>query len=129
MNVKSILVLEDELELQSPLSNILAKIYPAAKISCLTTGEEALKSLRQTHGFELVLSDIILPGNVTGIDFWKACQEKFPGTPFCFMSGLPREFYLSMFPDSHPLPGFIAKPFSSRELLDVLTEHLVRSAA
>ncbi|MCM2323566.1 MAG: response regulator [Oligoflexia bacterium] len=118
--VKSILILEDEIELRAPLSYALQKLYPAARFEFLTTGEEALRAISAGKSFEVVLSDIILPGSVTGVDFWKAFRERHPDKTFCFMSGLPREFYQSLFDGHHSLPRFIGKPFTSRDLAEAL---------
>lgn len=117
--LNSILILEDEPDLQAALPRVLKKMTPETKVECATTAEEALNKLK-TDLYSLVVSDIILPGEITGIQFWQKCVELYPEVNFCFMSGLPPDFYSCLLPGTTPPPQFLSKPFSTDDFRNMV---------
>lgn len=48
---------------------------------------EALRHLQQGIGFDLLFSDIVMPGAMNGLGLAKICQERFHGVPVLLTSG------------------------------------------
>jgi two-component system cell cycle sensor histidine kinase/response regulator CckA len=78
--------------------------------------EVALALLASEAPFDLLLSDIVLPG-MNGVDLAARIQELQPSIRVLFMSGYPREHRVD--PDR-----LLAKPFSNDELLEKLASTL-----
>ena len=71
-----ILVVDDSPSFQKMLSNLLLK--KGYRVSCAASGEEAIKTF-QTDEFNLVLTDIILPG-MSGLNMLRLVKEMKPDT-------------------------------------------------
>lgn len=82
--------------------------------------EQALELLASEAPFDLLLSDIVLPG-MNGVDLAARIQELRPSIGVLFMSGYPREHRVD--PDR-----LLAKPFSNDELLAKLESTLAELA-
>ncbi|MDG2404465.1 MAG: hybrid sensor histidine kinase/response regulator, partial [Paracoccaceae bacterium] len=65
----------------------------------------------------LVLSDLVLQGEQTGLDLADAASQK--QTPICFMTSLPISHYLHQ--SATQVAPVIAKPFSADALRKILT--------
>ena len=78
-----ILVVDDDDVIRETLFELLSSNY-----SCQTadTAEEALARL-QTQGFDVVLTDISMPG-LSGMELLTKVVELYPGTPVIIISGL-----------------------------------------
>ena len=83
------------------------------RLDCLVTGvgsgEEALELLRKDSGFDLLLTDLGLPG-ISGEDLAKEARRRFPEMPVIIASG-----YGAIGPESSGV-RFISKPYSSIDL-------------
>jgi CheY-like chemotaxis protein len=68
------------------------------------TGEEALEKC-QEHIADALLTDIMLPGKISGWDIAEHCREANPHLPVVYVSGYS-------FPKARPVPGscFFTKP-------------------
>lgn len=82
--------------------------------------EKALALLATEEPFDLLLSDIVLPG-MNGVDLAARIKELQPSIGVLFMSGYPREHRVE--PDR-----LLAKPFSNDELLAKLESTLAELA-
>jgi len=83
-----ILIADDDEVSIAPLLAALKKKHVPVTISYVATGEDALKSLKQTH-YDLLILDYFMPG-ITGLDILsKADEEKKvkPTTPVVFYTG------------------------------------------
>ncbi len=77
------------------------------------TGDQA-RELLERHGrdIDLIISDVVMPGSVSGVDLAMYCRERFPGIRVLLSSGyIPAEP-----PPLPPLTDFLPKPFSKSEL-------------
>lgn len=86
MSQHRILVVEDDLSLQPLWAAVLARCFEKPEIEWTISGEEARKMMRHSvevgNAYDLVISDIFLSGNDTGLDIMaseelSACQAKF----------------------------------------------------
>ena len=110
--MNKILIVEDELlvarELRKTLERNGFKILGMAR-----TFEKALMIMEESRP-SLVLLDIFLKGNLTGIDLAKALNEK--GIPFIYISANSNQQVLEVAKTTDPY-GFIVKPFREKDLL------------
>jgi len=78
-----ILIVDDELEITEILADLLSETYQCSKAG---TAEQALIRL-QDHEFELVISDITMPG-MSGLDMIPHVKEISPNTVVVMISGM-----------------------------------------
>ena len=86
-------------------------------------GEEALARLENGARFDLVLSDVVMPGPVQGPDLAQAVLRLQPQTRIVFMSGYPKETAVGAagLPSGIPL---LQKPLTMGQLLDAVRSTL-----
>jgi response regulator RpfG family c-di-GMP phosphodiesterase len=94
-------------------------------ISTAPTAEEAL-DLLSDHSFDLVVSDIKMPG-LSGLDLLRAVKGKQPGTPVVLITGVP-SINSAVFGLRHGAYDYLPKPFSVKEVQQ-LVQRLRRDRA
>lgn len=125
---KRILVVEDDQGCEAVLVRAIKSVAPHAEIDCEDTAEQAIKDLdRQSrifnNAYDLVVVDIFLAGKITGLDFWQRYREKYPDTPFLFVSSLPVNRFFDTIGKNTIAPAFLPKPFQvgeARQLIEGL---------
>ena len=124
---ETILVVEDE----EPLRQLLQRLLHSAgyRVFCAESGVAAL-SLCEERGREidLVLTDVIMPGGVSGYDLAARLSEQRPGQRILFMSGYTGD---SMAHDDRRRAGhnFLQKPFTATSLLSCVRSELDRAVS
>lgn len=83
MSQRSLLIVEDEIELQEVLKDLLSEV--ASQIEVANNGAEALLKC-QSHQFDAVLTDINMPIK-NGLDFLLELRAMGFDTPVVFLSG------------------------------------------
>ena len=63
------------------------KIIGREFIRSFENAAEALRHLQQGIEFDLLLSDIVMPGSIDGLGLAEICQERFPDIPVLLTSG------------------------------------------
>ena len=79
--------------------------------------EQALALINE-HSFDLVVSDIKMPG-LSGLDLLRAVKGKQPGTPVVLITGNP-SVNSAVFGLRHGAYDYLPKPFSIREVQELL---------
>lgn len=114
---KLVLLVEDQAAVADAIQAHLAALkYEVLRCE---TGIEALHLL-ETEPVELVLSDILLPGEVDGTQIALQVLERFPNVRIALMSGNPEVAINEK--RVRPAVPFIRKPFTRAELAAVLAE-------
>ena len=89
------------------------------------TEAESAQTLLEQEKIDLLLSDVVLPGGISGPEFAEAARQRNPDIKVIFMSGYPAEAS-----KSHDIlaPGSVLlnKPFRRSELAKVVSEMLRR---
>jgi CheY-like chemotaxis protein len=97
------------------------------RVMHVATGAEALQRLDELGRVDLVLSDIVLPGGLSGLDIQDAIKKERPGVRFLFMSGYALDELERKGPrkgQALPVLDVLRKPFQLTELADRVIEAL-----
>lgn len=84
-NSVSVLVVEDEPQLRRLIEVRLQ--HDGFKVRCAETGDAALAMIDGGYLPDVVLSDVVMPGNLQGPDLMGALSERFPDMLFIIISG------------------------------------------
>lgn len=106
-----VLLVEDEESVRNVVGRLLAKL--GYHVSAASDAEEALDLFDGGESFDLVVTDIVMPG-LSGIEMAQILEKRYPDLRFLFISGYTsRE--LGIAPAAPPEP-FLPKPFTMQEL-------------
>lgn len=108
-----VLVVEDEVLLRMSTGDMLERLN--CRVKAVATGEEAIELLARGEQFDLLLTDLGLPG-MTGEELAGRARSQFPDLPIVIASGYAR--------DGSTAEGvqFISKPYSSIDLQQALDQ-------
>lgn len=123
-NAARVLVVEDDAQLRAlPVNMLSSKGY---HVTAAADGREALKAAKDDGPFDLLFTDIVLPGGMNGVDIADALQATDPALKVLFTTG-----YADLAGDelSVKRPGakVVGKPYRMAELLAAVEETLQRS--
>lgn len=107
----TILLVDDELCILHLCTDVLAKTR-RLHILQASSGREAIDTASKYDGdIELLLSDIVMPGGISGVELAERLTGSRPETRVLLMSGNPGSLVMR--------PGwrFLAKPFRPSDLL------------
>jgi two-component system cell cycle sensor histidine kinase/response regulator CckA len=88
-------------------------------------GEQAMETLRKVKTLDLVVCDVMLPGD-KGPEIMRRVRDVFPDTKAIFMSGYIAEDIVNQDVEKILATGgvFLQKPFPTRKLLEVVHDML-----
>lgn len=89
------------------------------------SGEEALSVLTEGAVFDVVLSDIVMPGALDGVQFAEALRVTYPELPVVLMTGYSAELATARNLDYIVLP----KPCTPQVLVETLSRAVERRRA
>jgi len=108
-----ILVVEDDADVRQVATRMLRRHgYAVVETE---DGNSAIAILRGKIRFDLLLTDVILPGSLSGPDLAKAAQQIVPGVKTLYMSGYTENAILHHGRLDEGV-NLLSKPFSPREL-------------
>jgi len=108
-NGESVLVVEDDSALRKVI--VLFLEQQNYQVAAASNGSEALAILDESGPFDLLLSDIILPGQFSGPELVNLVASKQPSMKFLLMSGYASDAFEGF--DGPPDPAnLLQKPFS-----------------
>ena len=120
---KCVLLVEDEGLIRLTLAETLEDAgYTVVEAG---TGDEACALLRAKPEFDVLLTDIQMPGSTDGIDVARSFHEVHPNRPVVFMTGRPD--MLSRVGRLSPTEALLRKPFGSLQMLSALESLLQRA--
>jgi DNA-binding NtrC family response regulator len=116
----TILVVEDE----PVIRDFLIQVLPDAGYTTLSA-EDAEQALQLSQAYDgpihLLLTDIVMPGQLSGLALARALLEQRPDLKIIYMSGYPfveDAFYLDLL---QPGRDFLQKPFTFTPLLKMIS--------
>jgi CheY-like chemotaxis protein len=108
-----VLVVEDETALRRFVVTLLEELGYA--VLAVADGEQALAALNGEEPLDLLLSDVVLPGQLSGPRLAKRIEERRPGIKVLFMSGYAEDVR-SKEGSLWPNHGLLNKPFRRADL-------------
>jgi two-component system, cell cycle sensor histidine kinase and response regulator CckA len=119
---ETILLVEDELPLLKLMHYILESY--GYKVHDSSTGKAALEVWRQhQQNIDLLLTDLVLPDGMTGLDLAKTLHAEKPGLKIIYTSGYDSQRLAEgLTPSSDAC--FLQKPFHSRKLAETVYDAL-----
>ncbi len=113
-----VLVIEDQPEVRDVLRRLLESL--GLEVAIAVDGASGREHLIQHGAPNLLITDIVMPGEVSGLDIAAFAQERFPRLAILIISGYT-ESNTSHFP-------FLRKPFTLAELRGKVTTMLAEPA-
>ena len=117
-----ILVVEDEAMMASSIKKMLQRLNYEVIATC-STGEEAIEQA-QTHSPDLILMDIMLAGDMDGIETADWIRSHC-GLPVIYLTAYADDEIIKRAKTTHPF-GYLIKPVQPRELKIVIEMALYR---
>ncbi len=122
---QTVLVVEDDADARSTLAAMVTEL--GYRVLEAENGRSALPILEQERPVNILLSDVIMPGGMNGVDLAKAARKRRPDLKVLFVSGYDHTAiaHATKYDDSLRL---LNKPFSltdlSRELQALIHDRL-----
>jgi CheY-like chemotaxis protein len=120
-NSERILLVEDNADVREVVKSQLETLGYA--VLTVASGPEALQALANPDCFDLVLSDVVMAGGMSGFDVARWVQAQVPGLRVLLASGYPDAVLKSEAP-GESRPEILRKPFSRAELARALRRTL-----
>lgn len=120
------LVIDDDEFSRAILTRAIVMYNPASKITTLGNVRAAQDLIylngksRGGVGFDLIISDLDLLGNISGLDLWEQCRIEMPNAKFLLVSGKPLDQFLKMVGEREALPTYLPKPIRLEQCKDVI---------
>ncbi len=108
-----VLLVEDEMFVRMLAEEELAEL--GCTVTSAASGDEAHEIIRQGAQFDVLVTDIRMPGQIDGWALALLAREAMPGIAIVYASGFSG--------DTHePIPGsqFLKKPYRSEQLHEAL---------
>ncbi len=118
---ESILVVEDEVGLRDLVREVLEAYH--YDVSIAASGPEALRIWKEANGkFHLLITDMIMPGGMTGRDLAQELQKQKADLRVVFTSGYSSEFVGKDL--NHDRTKFLPKPYRPPQLANIVRQCL-----
>jgi CheY-like chemotaxis protein len=118
---EALLLVEDETGLRELVQQILQEYQYNVVVA--SSGVEALKLWEQYDGqFDLLLTDMVMPGGMTGQDLATELKKRKPNLKVVYSSGYSSELIGKDFGTGNT--AFLAKPYMPRQLARLVRECL-----
>jgi CheY-like chemotaxis protein len=121
---ESILVVEDETSVRTLVCRTLGRL--GYRILAAASGSEAIAQQRAVGRVDLLLTDLLMPGGMNGLELVQHLRSVQPGLPVVFTSGYEAQVLGPEFQCS-ALESFLAKPYELSKLCQVVREALERA--
>jgi CheY-like chemotaxis protein len=120
----SILVVEDEPDIRSHLEKVLSRA--GYEVTSAEDASSALEVLKQGKSFDLLLTDIVMPGEMNGAELAEAVREIAPDMKVLFTSGFVGAAFAHQGIDAAENYPVLQKPYRSADLYEAV-EHALKA--
>lgn len=123
---RKILLVEDDPAMVSIFETILSTIVDRVQMDFTPDGDYAIEKIKlqpsslKDSKYDLIIADIFLDSDATGIDLFKETQGVDPRIPVVITSSLPFHKYIEMMKGALCTPPYLAKPFKAGECRQML---------
>ncbi|MBL74869.1 MAG: two-component system response regulator [Idiomarinaceae bacterium] len=111
-----LLVVEDEDLLLETTAKTLMRF--GHEVATARDGQEALAILAEDDQFDVVFSDVVMPGGVSGFDLKRHCDTHYPHLTVLLTSGY-NDF------SNHEAVDVLTKPYTHDQLIQLINRHLL----
>ena len=118
-----ILLVEDDAAVRTVTESLLGEM--GCQVIAEPDGTQALARLDAGEVFDLVLSDIVMPGGISGVDLARLAQSRRPGLPIILTTGYAGDRFDGSAEDID-LP-ILRKPFRAEDLAAMVHESLANT--
>jgi signal transduction histidine kinase/ActR/RegA family two-component response regulator len=119
-NGETILLVEDEPELLTLASRFLTEL--GYRVIPASNGAAALEAASGESRIDLVLTDVVMPGGMSGLDLASTMRSRRPETRVVFVSGYADKELTDKRPNA--TERIISKPYDRRELAKAVQQAL-----
>ncbi|MDO8379823.1 PAS domain-containing sensor histidine kinase [Phenylobacterium sp.] len=119
-----ILLVEDDAAVRAVTEGLLVEL--GCKVTAEPDGPSALARLQSGEAFDLLISDIIMPGGMSGVDLAKLARARDPDLPIVLTTGYAGDEFEGASEVAWPV---VRKPFRAEQLSAAVREALARVAA
>ena len=124
---ETVLLVEDDAMVRRHVEALLAALGYRTVVA--ENGAAALAVLGGGERIDLVFTDMVMPGGMSGRDLAAAARRMRPGIRILFTSGYTDELFAASAPAPEPGTNFLAKPYRRRDLAAKLRATLDAPAA
>jgi two-component system cell cycle sensor histidine kinase/response regulator CckA len=120
---ETILIVEDE----AAVRTLARKIFQNSgyKVLEAASGDQAVEIINRTQEhIDLVLTDLVMPGGISGRELGRMLQARDPKLKVIFVSGYSQDFTVDNF--LQPGVNFLSKPYSPPALIQMVRACLDR---
>lgn len=119
-----VLFVEDEDLIRLLVAEVLVEAGIEVTEAC--NGDAALALLQDQRGYDLLLTDVHMPGRLSGVDLARRARSLRPGMPVVFVTGRPDT--LHAFGALGPRDRCVLKPYKPTEVLAAIRSILTEGA-
>ena len=123
---ETILVVEDEPAVRASVVGLVEAL--GYRVETATDGEDALARLQTGLPVDLLFTDVVMPGRISGIELARRARMLRPDLPILFTSGFAQDALEQDAAAGEPI-ALLAKPYRRDELARRLREALDRTNA
>jgi CheY-like chemotaxis protein len=121
-----ILVVEDDPDVRALTVNMLAELgYETVEAA---DGNQAIQAMQDTRGIDLLFTDVVLPGDMSGFDIAQEARRRFPGVIKILLTSGYADNVLKQQDSVERNFPLIEKPFQKATLADQVRASLDRKA-
>lgn len=113
-----ILMVEDEPMVRAHVEKLLSKL--GYVVTAVANAQEALSLLHEDEAFDLLFTDVIMPGGMTGPQLGQAALRLAPHIKLLYTSGYPATAFENLGLEDLSNVNFLAKPYRSAKLKEKL---------
>ena len=113
-----VLFVEDENILREKMQKFLNMFF-LQPIDAVATADEALEKFKNSS-YDLIISDIKVPGNLNGLDFIEKAKELNPNIKTIIITGFNQDVYNERAKELHVNKYFV-KPVTVSDILEEIT--------
>ncbi len=116
----TILLVEDEADVRDLTRRVLER--GGYMVIPVTSAREALLAAEGSAALDLVVTDVVMPGGMSGVEMGERLSRTRPRLPVLYISGYTDDARFRSPGDSRNALAFLGKPFQPEELLAKVNE-------
>jgi signal transduction histidine kinase/CheY-like chemotaxis protein len=117
-----ILAVEDQPEVRAHVEKLLTRLGYTVVSAC--DASSALEILKAGQSFDLLFTDIIMPGGMNGLELSKTAKEIAPQLEVLYTSGYPAAVFEELGVEDRESLNVLGKPYKAKQLHEAIMQVL-----